>query len=213
MWIFLWIILWSIYLFIESETQTNPKSHLLISAYFLFSSVLVIIVFKDYLKFVIPKKMSFAPFAAFLMSIAFSLILYYALNTYFQMPQELISIMSTSIKDHFALQGSFLVSKFLEVLFQQTLIILLTGFFTIRMRLSMKKTLFYFLIVFGTLHLLGLFVSGIFGGVFLIGSIFAAMIFPYLISRVEYGFVYSYIIHYLFHVLIGPFAWLWFIVF
>jgi len=213
MWLFIWIILWAIYLFIESETKTNPQGHLLTSAYFLLSSALIIFIFKDYLKFVIPKKMSIVPFLAVLLSIAFSFVIYYHLTINFQMPQELSFLTESTIKDHFSLQGNFIINTFFEILFQQTLIILLTGFFTIRMKLSMKKTLFYFLIVFGTLHLIGLSVSGIYGSIFLIASIFASLIFPYLISRIEYGFVYSYIIHFLFHTLIGPLLWIYFILF
>jgi len=212
-WLFLWIILWSIFLFIRKETMTNPQGYLLTSAYFLFSSVLIILIFKDYLKFVIPKKRSITPFIALLLSIALSFVIYYHLTINFQIPEEISFLMESTIKDHFSLQGNFIIHTFFEVLFQQTLIILLTGFFTIKMKLSMKKTLIYFLLVFGTLHLIGLSVSGVYGSIFLIASIFASLIFPYIIARIEYGFVYSYIIHFLFHTLIGPILWIYFILF
>ena len=103
----------------------------------------------------------------------------------------------------------YLASKPFEILFQQIMILILVLLLS-KETFSMTETIFYFVLLFGIVHLLGINIAGkIFGTYFLVMSLIGAIIFPILILNVNYGFMYSFIVHVSFYSISSVLFWLY----
>ncbi len=103
----------------------------------------------------------------------------------------------------------YLFSKSFDILFQQTMVVILT-LLLLKNKFSILEIIFLFAFIFGSIHLGQYVYSGkFFGTYYLIFSMVSAIIFPILILKVNYGFVYTYSIHWLFYTLSGVFFWIY----
>jgi hypothetical protein len=139
--------------------------------------------------------------------IAVSVYVYWILNHF------VISLDYGSIRNTLAyplqIKNSFLITKAFEIMFQQ-------AFFIISIDYLFKNQLktSYDIIIFGfysfLIHLPIIFIlDSSLAWVILFSSFAAGMLFSYCIIKYKNGFLYSYIIHYSFYVLIGVVYWLY----
>lgn len=103
-----------------------------------------------------------------------------------------------------------LVSKSMDILAQQVFIVLLVLFLQ-DAGLSFYQILLAFGVLFALLHVplianeRGAWPSWLFAGIVVVFS----AVFPMLILTVHYGFVYNYILHWLFYTTVAVSFWLW----
>jgi hypothetical protein len=96
----------------------------------------------------------------------------------------------------------FFLPKFAELLFQQILIAA-----TILSIASFERNLLFVSLMYGVLfgfaHVFVLFeIPPAYVGILALGAVSSAALFPYLILRVENGFIYSFMIHWLFYIVL-----------
>lgn len=103
-----------------------------------------------------------------------------------------------------------LISKSMDILAQQVFIVLLVLFLQ-DAGLSFYQTLAVFGVLFALLHVplianeRGAWPSWLFAGIVVVFSV----VFPILILTVHYGFVYNYMLHWLFYTTVAVSFWLW----
>ncbi|MES2225278.1 MAG: hypothetical protein V4480_00525 [Patescibacteria group bacterium] len=100
----------------------------------------------------------------------------------------------------------YFLPKSTEVLVQQILMTILVLELNYRYR-SLYKVILGYIVCFGGSHLL-LFLffnpaATVYAAAMTIGSLFSALVFPYLILRVRGGFIYTYAIHLLFYIFLA----------
>lgn len=99
----------------------------------------------------------------------------------------------------------YFLPKSIEILVQQILITVLVLEFYSRFN-SLKETAVSYAICFGGAHILLFSINGaptLYALMMTVGSVLSALVFPYLILRVRRGFVYSYMIHLVFYILLA----------
>ena len=102
----------------------------------------------------------------------------------------------------------YLVPKLFDISFQQVLVLLLLLSLR-RGGLSVKGTCSTCCVLFGAPHLFLLDRNGLaVGGYFLIFSLLAGFLFPYIILRYRRGLAYTFSLHLLFYVATGVLCWL-----
>mgnify|MGYP000350859647 CR=1 FL=1 len=102
----------------------------------------------------------------------------------------------------------FLVSKSFDILFQQILIISLVMMLN-QEGLSTLAISLIFAVMFGFGHVPILKIhKGLFGYFYLVASLISSFLFPYLIINYTYGFIYTYIAHWMFYTNSGIFFWI-----
>lgn len=117
-------------------------------------------------------------------------------------PQGLLLSFNTDIL--FSTPWYFL-PKSIEILVQQILIAVLVLEFYSRFN-SLKETAVSYAISFGLAHVLLFSINGAptpYALMMIAGSVLSALIFPYLILRVQGGFIYAYVIHLIFYILVA----------
>ncbi len=105
----------------------------------------------------------------------------------------------------------YFLPKSAEVLMQQLLITVLVLELSFRLH-SLKKVILGFAVCFGGAHALLFLVYGAvteYAVVMTAGSLLSALVFPYLILRVQGGFVYSYTTHLLFYIFLAMLLRAW----
>lgn len=99
----------------------------------------------------------------------------------------------------------YFLPKSIEILVQQILIAVIVLEFYSRFN-SLKETVISYAICFGGAHVLLFSLNGAptpYALMMIIGSILSALIFPYLILRVRGGFIYAYVIHLVFYIILA----------
>jgi hypothetical protein len=105
----------------------------------------------------------------------------------------------------------YFLPKSTEILVQQILISVLLLEFSLRFN-SLKETIIGYAICFGGAHVLLFYIGNApipYAIIMIAGSLLSALIFPYLILRVRGGFVYSYMIHLIFYILLAILLHTW----
>ncbi len=140
-------------------------------------------------------------------SLVLGLAIYYFLD-HFIIPTQFNEFRSSL---HWALQvnNTFLISKAFEIMFQQAFFIVAIDYL-FENGLPQRKDVGFFGLYVLILHLPLLYISTTWlSAVFISTSFFAGEIFSYLIVRNRYGFLWSYIIHYSFYIILPVLYWLW----
>lgn len=97
----------------------------------------------------------------------------------------------------------YFLPKSADILFQQILIAAFV--YALSESLSLKSTMFWYAVAFGSAHLL-LFFGGTFPPAVLImtlSAVVSAAFFPYLLLKVRYGFFYCFAIHWVYYALLA----------
>lgn len=105
------------------------------------------------------------------------------------------------------LDERYLVTKSFEIMFQQTFF-MLSIYYIFDEKISDYIDMFIFGLYCMILHIPVIFIEGSMGKILFSVSFFAGLIFSYCITRSKKGFIYSYMIHFGFYVLLAAVFWL-----
>jgi len=204
-WLFLWLIIWGGFLLMRNKGVNCIDNSLGLSLYFAASSVIVIVLYRKHFHPFL-SKFTWVPFIVLALVFAVTIGLFMTAHTYLERPNSLLEKYPT--EDAVRLNYSCLVPLTFEIVFQQSLIILLVGYF-VELGIPIKKSVLIFLVIFGLAHIPGFFTQGfLFGSFYFVASLLSAIIFPILIERVNYGLVYSFCVHFIFYPVLGFLIWL-----
>jgi len=206
-WLLVWVASWGLYGLMLRRQINYVERFPITSVFFLTISILIAILFRGTLAQVVTGFVIF-PFIAIAFAYVLAIAIYYLSHRYLKKPERLIA---ENPHEHFlALDYRYLTSKSFELMFQQVMIVLLI--LTIHsLTTTMVNVMVIFGVVFAVAHvpiyrLIGT-SSKKFKLVYFVASLMSAIVFPLLILRVSYGFVYSYIIHSSFYALCALFFW------
>jgi small-conductance mechanosensitive channel len=195
----LWSAVWGFFFSFLHQKRIDYVKHFLWTAgYFLGVAIITCIIFQSYILKIV-QGFTIIPFIPLAIVIAASFILYFFLPKYFNEPEKYFEKYPN--REYLKIEWRRLISKSTDILAQQIFIVLLVTFLN-NIGLSLPEIIIVFFILFGALHIpliskeWGAWPSWLFGAAVVLFSI----IFPILILTVHYGFVYAYLIHWLFYV-------------
>ena len=204
-WLILWAVGWFGFFLLNKKGIDYIKKYLITVTYFLGLSALIIIYFREDFKQILNTPFNILPIIFLIVLFIINILTYYLVKKNHKKPVQLIK--NNPHGFYLRLDYRYLVSKSFEILFQQILIILLVIWLR-QAQFNIYEIILSFAIIFGAGHIYLLYHrTKIFGRLVVISSIISALIFPILIMYVQYGFVYSYIIHWIFYISIGLFFW------
>ncbi len=179
--------------------------------FFLFGIFLLFLLFYKYL-FLLPVDTPFT--TSFLMICVLFLfipIFFAIVRRYFNPPQKLIEQYGFTSAEFLQMNSSYVAPKAVEIAFQQTVVTVLILILSSQFGLGYVEISVCFFILFGLSHLLLYFFMNI-NLVFLYSSaaIIATFIFPYFVLHVPYGYIHNYIFHWVFYLIAGVSAWVYF---
>jgi hypothetical protein len=196
---------WGGFYHIPEHKRDYIRNYIIMSFYYCFVSLGVLFLF---MKIIDPlwKKITFVPLAILLFFFIVNFLTYFFSNKFLKKPAKFLEIYSHIHYLH--LDYRYLFSKSFEIFFQQILIISLV-FLLQQKGLNLYWISFVFAILFGFGHLPMIKLQkGFFGLMIFISSIAASFFFPFLILNFEWGFIYTYILHWLFYTNSGILFWI-----
>lgn len=199
-----WLAGWGVAFWLVKRGINYLDNYRLTSAVFLSFSALLVALFRRRIETLMGNPTAL-PFVVLLLAAATAIGLYALCPRYLRRPDGVIARHPEEFYLH--LDPRYLVSKSFEVLFQQLVIVVLTLLLA-STGLSLMSIVLAFLLLFGVLHLPMLLIVGRgLGTVYALAAGTFAVVFPLLILRVHYGFVYSYAAHWFAYMLAGAAAW------
>jgi len=207
-WLFLWILFWGVFVYgLQNRGIDYIHKYGLTATYFIFVSSLMIYLFRDYILHLI-KDFTIVPFIFLILMFVFKIATYNFSNRYIVRPRKIVNIIKEHHIQFLAMKYKHIISKSAEIFFQQVLIILLVVFLASH-GFNLLQIIIIFSVIFSFAHIYCLKIDGFgFGLLFLISASISSIVFPTLILKVNYGFVYSYIIHNLFYSVTGIVLWI-----
>lgn len=200
-----WFIVWAIFiLYLQPQGIDYIERYILTSVYFLLVIVALTSIFKNQIGAYVDK---FSPKDLLTMSL-FSVVVisvYYFINLLMS-GSELYSF-KNSLPSVLQLDERFLVTKAFEIMFQQTFF-MISIYYLFNNNVSKHVDMILFGLYAMFIHFPILFVSGSMGKILFAVSFFAGVIFSYCITKSKKGFIYSYMIHFAFYVLLAIVFWL-----
>lgn len=208
-WATTWIISWSIFFwFIYKKDLDYIKHFLWTATYFLFVAIITSLIFKDHVARIF-QNFTAVPLVVLGLVILVHIILYIYLPRYLKEPKEYFE--KYPKRQYLKIDRRRLLSKSMDILSQQIFVVLLVMFLHDG-GLTLNQIIIAFAIIFSLVHApLILVERGAWPSwYFTAFSILSAIIFPILILKVQYGFVYSYIVHWIFYTFTAVGFWLWY---
>lgn len=218
-WFTLWFLFWWGFIYILRRQGVDHLRHYgYAAAYFLAAAATIVYIFADYFKelaLLKPAQSALAqasgfnelPFFWILVLFAADIVVYHALRRARFGQMEFIAHHPHT--EFLAINDRYLISKSAEIVFQQTLIVLLALILR-DAGLGLNGIRLIFAIVFTLAHLPLLFIDGWeIGSFFITAAAAASIFFPALILGTHYGFVYSFMLHQAFYVVSGTMFWLY----
>lgn len=205
-WVGLWIITFGVFALLRKKGMTYNKKYGWTILYFLSFSIVGGLFFRDILV-EITAEFTIIPFIILFFVYIFTVIAYFLSHKHLKKPTK---SMEKYHDQHFIkMDYKYLASKSFDIFFQQVMILILILWLS-KETFSMIEIIVYFVLLFGIVHLIGIITAGkVFGTYYLVMSLIGAVIFPILILNVNYGFVYSYIIHVSFYSISSIVFWLY----
>ena len=204
-WAVLWLASWAIFFGFVYKRVDYIKHFAWTASYFLVTAVITIVIFKEHILEVV-QNFVLIPIVVLIVIIVTHIWLYSYLLKNFKKPAEYFE----KYPKRTFLQIDFrrMISKSMDLFAQQIFIVLLALFLK-DAGLTLGQIIIAFALIFGAVHApLIIFERGWPLWFFTIFSILSAVIFPILILRVNYGFVYSYIVHWTFYTLMAIVFWI-----
>ena len=203
-WILFWVVTFSLIDFLRKKGISHSEKWVWVAAVFLVFTFLAITYFRNVLPVVDISSLK-APLLTIVIVFLLTFLMYYLCRRFLKKPVKLIKNNPASY--FIKMDYRYLLCKPFDLLFQQVLI--LVGVLWLTQRgLSLWGVIAYFIFLFGLLHFIWIKRAGkLFGRYFFISSLVGAIIFPILILKVEGGFIYSYLAHFLFYTLSALFFW------
>lgn len=204
-WVSLWFITFGLLSVLTKKGITYTQRYGWLIIFFLGCTSLAFFYFWKTVSKVMVKFMA-TPFIILLFVSILAIMVYYFSHKHLRRPTKLIEKYPHQF--FIKMDYRYLLSKSFDILFQQVMIVILVLWLAQR-GFSLSEITPWFVVLFGGIHLLALPLAGkIFGTFYLIASLFGAILFPMLILTVQYGFVYSYVVHFLFYTVSAVFFWL-----
>lgn len=206
-WFLVWLAGWGLYGVMWRRKINYVRRFAITSLYFLTLSIVIAILFRGTFARVVTD-FNFTPFVVLVLVYVATLVVYHLSRKYLEKPTRLISANPNEF--FLTLDYRYLISKSFELLFQQAMIVLL-----ILIVYGVTDTMINVMLVYGVIFalahipiypLIGA-TARIFKLVYFAASIASAIVFPLLILKVGYGFVYSFVIHSSFYTLAALFFW------
>lgn len=201
-WILLWLGGWSGWIFLIKKGINHIKMYRIASVYFLLLSFLSFRLYHDRLNiFFSHLPIEIVPFYFLIFFFATIFSVYYLSRKIFD--KELLS--SHINKKVFAavMDYRFIIAKSCDIFFQQLLILSLI----ISLQQVILNTFFVIIIsgvVFGLVHIPLLLIKyNSLAIYFVLAAFFAGALFSFLTLSLPYGFMYSYMVHWSFYILVG----------
>ena|SRR3989338_1920912 len=204
-WTLLWTLSWGFF-FMYLQIRVNYiRFYLITSLYFLATALITIFVFRGYISQVI-QNFTVIPFVILGLVYAAHIILYYYFRGYVREPKEYFQ--RHPKRTYLFIDYRRLFSKSFDLFSQQVFIVLL-AFFLKEAGLTIKEIIVAFALIFGIVHAPLIWLDkGWPAWYFTVFAVLSAIVFPLLILKVNYGFVYSYIVHMVFYTLTAIGFWL-----
>lgn len=205
-WVLFWFLGMGMLLLLPKNRRDYIKNWIIISGYFLVVSFAALYFFQNILS-TLYEKLTFFPLFILLSFFLFNFAGYFLSHRLLKKPVEIIEKYSNL--PFLSLDYRYMISKAFEIFYQQILIIVLIyilrydGFSIFWITVA-----FVFLFGFAHLPALRLYHETWFGILIFLSALFSAFFFPYIILNFSYGFVYTYITHFLFYTNSGILFWL-----
>jgi hypothetical protein len=201
----LWYLVWGIFSFyLTPQGIDQINRYLLTSIYFLLLIVMMTTIFKKEMDGYVDQ---FSPqdlLSMVLFSIAVTSIYYFL--TILNEGTPLWAI-KDSLPSVFQLDYRFIVTKAFDIMFQQTFF-MVSIYYLFNNNVSKKLDMFLFGLYAMFIHFPIILENTPTDKIFLFASFFAGIIFSYCITKSKKGFIYSYMIHFGFYVLLAAVFWL-----
>lgn len=206
-WVLLWSFSWGFFLLYLHKKIDYTNHFVWTTLYFLTMAIVSSLIFKDHLYEVL-QNFILLPFIILVATMALGVFLHSYLPRHLEEPKDYF--LKYPKRQYFILNQRRLFSKSAELLFQQIFVVLLILFLR-DAGLNIRQIILVFAIIFGVVHIPLIFIERNWPSwYFTIFSIFSAIVFPVLILKVHYGFVYSYIVHWVFYTLTAVGFWVWY---
>ncbi len=202
---FIWFSVWAIFiLYLQPQGIDYINRYILTSVYFLLIIVALTSIFKKEIGNYVD---NFSPNDLLIM-VLFSIIVisvYYFVSLFME-GSPLLNLKG-SLPAVLQLNDNFLVTKAFEIMFQQTFF-MISIYYLFNNNVSKKIDMVLFGLYAMFIHLPILFVDSSMGKILFGFSFFAGLIFSYFITKSKKGFIYSYMIHFGFYVILAMVFWL-----
>jgi hypothetical protein len=200
-----WMAVWLFFvLYLQPQGIDYTDRYLITCLYFLVIITYLTFIFKKQIGEYVDK---FSPKDLLNMVIfALFVIVTYFFIKIFSESSPLNAIKST-LPQMLWLDQRYLVTKSFEIMFQQTFF-MISIYYIYNEKLSDYLDMLIFGLYCLILHFPVLFIEGSMGKILFSVSFFAGVIFAYCITKSKKGFIYSYMIHFGFYVLLATIFWL-----
>ena len=201
----IWGVSWGIFFLYVYKRIDYIKHFVWTAVYFLAIAVITILIFKDHI-FRIIQNFTSTPLVILGIVTLAHIALYFYIPKHYQEPKEYFERYPK--RTFLTIDFRRMVSKSMDLFAQQVFIVLLASFLK-DAGLSLVHIIATFAVIFGAVHApLIIFERGWPTWYFTVFSILSAVIFPVLILKIHYGFVYSYIVHWVFYTLTAVVFWI-----
>lgn len=203
-WLFCWLISWGLFYLISYKLRSNfLKNFKAISLILITLGFFNFLIFQREVLFFL-KKLNYLSTLLFVLFFILEIAIIYFSRKKLQRPVGFISRFPNQF--FLRMDYRYLISKWSEIFFQQILIIALVYIIYFSSTLNIYLV---FLIIFGLSHIPVIYFTNWRWGIyFTVMASISAFIFPVLILKFDYGFIYSFIIHSAFYSLSGLFLWI-----
>jgi len=207
-WALLWGLSWGFFFLYLSKRIDYVKHFIWTGTYFLLVAVITAFVFQDYIVRAL-SDFTIAPLIVLGFATILHVLLYVFIHKYLQEPKDYF--VRYPKRQYLQVDLRRLFSKSMDILSQQVFVLLLIMFLQ-DAGLTTGQIIITFAVIFGMIHApLILIERGTWSSwYFTIFSILSAIIFPILIIKIQYGFVYSYIVHWIFYTFTAVGFWIWY---
>ena len=189
---------WGGFSFLRSHGINYIDNYLITTIYFINLNLLCIYLFRDIFKEKLskPSKLQIALFLIFFIILGF---VYYICGNSSNLPNLLKKFPEISLINF---NFRYILTKSFEILFQQITIIFLILLMH-KNKVSLKNMTIFFATIFPLTHLVNyFFTTTLFALIFQVASIIGGLTFPYLIIKIKNGFLYTYLLHWTFYLVL-----------
>lgn len=197
------VLSWLVFGYVSKHELNYIKNYIKVSLVFFFGTCVLFFLYLSYLKqFFI--EFSLTPFLILFIFYLLAFLIYCFmknhLNKHVIQQNELRRIYSTSMSNY------YLISKSFNILFQQMAVICVVallkdlGFTTVTIML-----LFGFAFAFTHIYFYKTKKASMIAKIFIPASFIGGLVFPLIITIIQYGIIYTFIVHWLFYIFLGVF--------
>ena len=204
-WFLSWFLGWLGLYLIPKNKRDYINNFVTVSLYFSFISFIIIYLFEGALS-TLYQRLTVFPIIILIIFFIANFLTFFISNNLLRKPIEFLEKYSNV--DFIKMDYRYLVSKSFEIFFQQVLIISLV-FLLHNQGLNIILITLIFIVLFGFAHIPILRLrKDFFGYLIFIAAMFSSFFFPILIINFKYGYVYTYILHWLFYTNTGVLTWI-----